>query len=228
MIVCDSFVFLHLHKSGGTFIGRMMMTCIASARRIGYHLPYSETPRELRHLPVLGSVRNPWSYYVSWFHFQKAQVQPNALYAICSEDGTLDFNGTIRNLVGLHNDPSRVDRLIKAFPDAYVSHGLNLRKSCISAILGQGVGFYTFLFQRLYSGARPVIIPMESLREGFARRDLHLSARETMRVQSFLRSAPDLNVSAHGAYKDYYADDVRELIARFDAPTINAFNYSFA
>lgn len=58
MIISDSLVCLHLHKFGGTFLNALLMTCLRSARRVGYHLLYSEVPTAFRRLPVLGTVRN--------------------------------------------------------------------------------------------------------------------------------------------------------------------------
>jgi hypothetical protein len=228
MIVCDSFVFLHLHKSGGTFVNAMMMKCIASARRVGYHLPYAELPEACRHLPVLGTVRNPWSYYVSWYHFQQSQARPNPLFRICSEDLTLDFSGTIRNLLTLESDNDRIDRLTAAFPDHFVNYGLNLTKSCIEKIRGSGLGFYSFLHDRLYAGAdAPRIIPMESLRETLHTVPLGLSPRETMLTRQFILSVPDLNVSDHKPHQHYYSPDLKALVAARDGALIERYGYAF-
>ena len=49
-------------------------------------------------------VRSPWSYYVSWYAFQSQRPRPNVLFRIMSEDGTLDFKASVRNLLELGND----------------------------------------------------------------------------------------------------------------------------
>src|SRR3954470_21339022 len=108
MIVTDRLVFLHLHKSGGTFVNVLLMRCVPSARQIGYHLPYRELPQPYRGLPVVGTVRSPWDYYVSWYHFQRNQHNPNVLFRICSNAGQLGFKETIANLVGLSADEPRL------------------------------------------------------------------------------------------------------------------------
>jgi hypothetical protein len=228
MIISDAFVFLHLHKSGGTFVNHMMMRCIPSARRVGYHLPYAEVPDDCRHLPVLGTVRNPWSYYVSWFHFQSDQASPNALFRLCSEDGALDFSGTISNLVTLQGDPARVAALAAVVPDHFVQHGLNLTKRCVERIEGCGVGFYTYLHDRLYAQAvSPTVLKMEGLRERLHRLRLGRTASESVRIHRFLDAAPPLNVSEHGPYRDYYTPDLRALVAQMDAPILDAYGYAF-
>lgn len=228
MIVSDSFAFLHLHKSGGTFVNHMMIKCITSARRVGYHLPYSEMPEASRHLPVLGTVRNPYAYYVSWYHFQNGQERPNPLFLICSENRSLDFSATIHNLVTLADDDSRVDRLVEAFPDHFVNYGLNLRKQCVEKIRGSGAGFYSFLYNRLYAGAGSLrIIPMEKLRETLFDLPLDLNMQETLLTRDFLRSVPRLNVSDHGPYQDYYAPELKALIAQWDRHLIETHDYTF-
>ena len=56
MIVTDGFVFLHLHKSGGSFVNEFLKRFFPSAREIGYHLPWSLVPASHAHLPALGLV----------------------------------------------------------------------------------------------------------------------------------------------------------------------------
>jgi len=98
MIVTDGFVFLHLHKSGGSFVNEFLKRFYPSAREIGYHLPWSLVPESHADLPALGLVRNPWSYYVSWYTFQKQRPRPNALFRLLSDDGSLDFEAIVKRL----------------------------------------------------------------------------------------------------------------------------------
>jgi len=226
MIVCDDFVFLHLHKSGGTFVNQMMLKCMPTARRIGYHLPYAELPAEFRHLPVLGSVRNPWDYYVSWYHFQHGQARPNPLFLMASENRALDFSGTIRNLLDLHENDSRINALVDAFPDHFVGHGLNLTKACIAGIRGSGLGFYSFLHQRMYRGAEVHMLRMESLRDDLRR---YLTERDLSSdlLHYFLDAAPRLNTSEHGPCRDYYNDDLHNAVGKAEANLIEKYDYRF-
>jgi hypothetical protein len=228
MIVCDSFVFLHLHKSGGTYVNQMLMTCIPSARRIGYHLPYSQLPEQFRALPVVGTVRNPWAYYVSWYHFQQGQARPNPLFLVCSNGGGGDFATTITNLATLGSNPDRVRQLIDAFPETFVNYGLNLTKHCISGIAGSGLGFYSFLYDRLYAGApAPAILKMETLRQQLPTLASGLGAAETISLHRFVRATPKLNTSQHGPYQSYYSAETQALVAEMDHSVIAAHGYRF-
>lgn len=228
MLVCDDFLFLHLHKSAGTFVNQMMLRCIPSARQIGYHLPYRETPAQFRHLPVLGTVRNPWSYYVSWYHFQLQQKKPGALYLICGQDGRGDFFSTIDNLVHLHERDELVERLAAAFPDHFVLHGLNLTKSCIRRISGSGSGFYSFLYERLYAGvAAPFIVRQENLRPELASFIEQHCGNKFPLIDVFLSNAPPLNTTRHEHYRSYFDSRLKLLVEKADERLISRHRYAF-
>ncbi|KZZ09852.1 hypothetical protein A3750_08500 [Oleiphilus sp. HI0079] len=61
MMVSDELVFLELHKTGGTHIGRLMEKYLGGHRE-GKH---NRLPAEYKSRFVFGSVRNPWDWYVS-------------------------------------------------------------------------------------------------------------------------------------------------------------------
>ena len=231
MIVTPRFVFLHLHKSGGTFVNECLLRFVPGARSAGYHLPHTLIPPEAAARPVLGFVRNPWTYYVSWFAFQSAMRQPNALFRVLSEDSRLDFPRTISNMVGLSQDPERLARAVAALPSQYTGRGLNVPGPVLARI-GESprpIGFYSFLFDYLFDAQadRRLFGRMETLRDDLP----HLleSVGETVSagLRAHLANAPPTNASVHGDYRDYYGDEVRELVARYDALVIERFGYRF-
>ncbi len=229
MIVTDQFVFIHLHKSGGTFVLSFLQQFEPTAKMIGYHLPYSELPGEFRQLPVIGSVRNPWSYYVSWYSFQAAMENPNPLFRIVSDDRQLDFNATIGNLVTLSESPGRLDALQQTLPDHFRPRGLNLTRACVETMRGDDIGFYSFLYERMYAGAKePRVVGMEGLRDdlldAFPACGRELSREE----KQFIEQQPPTNTTRHGPYQDYYNDELRDLIADKDRAVIDRFGYSFS
>lgn len=228
MLACDKFLFLHLHKSGGTFVNQLMITCLPGVRKLGYHLPASEIPAELRNLPVLGTVRNPLAYYVSWYHFQHGlpPSRRNALFKVCSEGGRLDFQATVERLATLERRPELVDALARAFPDHFVGSGLNLTKSCIARIAGSGKGFYSFLHDRMYGDVpEATILRAEELRAALHGYLAKVYPQLT-RWREFLDHAPDMNRSSHGAIDDYYPQALRRLIAEMDRPVFEAYGYA--
>ena len=227
MIVTDRLLFLHLHKSGGTSVNSLLMHCVPSARRIGYHLPYREAPQAFRDRPVVGTVRSPWAYYVSWYHFQSAQAKPNILFQVCSNNRMLGFKKTIANLINLSGDEKRLISLQGGLPDTYQKHGLNLTKACVGELRERGLGFYSFLYERLYAGAdNPTVVRAEQLREGLKSTLTLLGHLPNEDAERFLDEAPPLNVSRHEEPSTYFDDELANLVAERDSNVIDRYGYS--
>src|SRR3989338_10831549 len=119
MIVTDKFVFVHLPRTGGTFVSEVIRKFFPSAQEIGYHLPRALLPREFSHLPVLGTVRNPWEFYVSWYHHQQSSNRHRLLISSFSENRKLDFVQTTRNALNLGVSNDKLDFLIRELPDNF-------------------------------------------------------------------------------------------------------------
>ena len=122
MIVSDKLVFIHMHKTGGQFVSRALLDHVGGSRVIGYHWPRKNLPVKFRGLPLLGFVRNPWDWYVSWFCFnQQKTSNTNPLYAVMSDGGRNDFDVTTRNMIGFGQSSKkslqRLSELKKRLPD---------------------------------------------------------------------------------------------------------------
>jgi hypothetical protein len=231
MIATERFVFLHLHKSGGSFVNDCLMRFLPDAQQIGYHLPRSLVPKPFAHLPVLGFVRNPWSYYVSWYTFQARRAQPNALFRILSDEGQLGFEQTIRNMLDLGTAArnQRLDRLVSALPQMYGSRGLNLPGFALERIRGSGRGFYGFLYRYMYDGPGVMQIGrMERLRSELLPMLSAVGAPVGASMREYILEAPARNVSEHSDYAEYYGEALRDLVAERDAEIIDRHAYRFA
>jgi hypothetical protein len=229
MIVTPRFVFLHLHKSGGTFVNAGLMRHVPGAQQIGYHLPRSALPPQFAALPVLGLVRNPWSYYVSWYSFQRSRPRPNALFQIVSDGGRLDFAGTLRNLLSLGQDDAMLERVIAALPTAYSNQGLNLPGFALEPIRGSGLGFYSYLYRYMYGPDVEAVRlgRMEQLRAELPRMLEAAGQPIDQALRDYIDTAPALNSSPHGEYVDYYDSASVTLIAERDRSVIDRHGYKF-
>ncbi|MFO1468796.1 MAG: hypothetical protein U1F35_20510 [Steroidobacteraceae bacterium] len=229
MILTPRFVFLHLHKSGGTFVNECLMKFVAGARHVGYHLPRPMIPPEYAHLPVLGFVRNPYSYYVSWYAFQLERPHPNFLFRILSDEGRLDFNATLRNMLDLGAGSIRLDLILRALPAGYSNQGLNLPNFALAPIRDTRLGFYTYLYRYLYAGGgRPVIVGrQEHLREELLPMLESVGEPITPELREFVERELPRNVSTHKAYVDYYDAPLRDLVAQRDAEVLERHRYVF-
>lgn len=229
MIVADRFVLLHLHKSGGSFANALVLRHCAGAHAVGYHLPHDMIPEGSRHLPVLGFVRNPWSYYVSWYAFQQQRPRPNLLYRVLSRDGTAGFAGTITNMLELGARDELLAVLAAQLPQAYGNQGLNLPGNRLAAIRDTGQGFYSFLHDYMFGDGRADrrIGQMESLRDELPRMLAAVGEPLSPAFHAEVRGMAPLNVSRHEAYTSYYDAGLRDLVARRDARLIDRYGYRF-
>ncbi|MCA8976164.1 MAG: sulfotransferase family 2 domain-containing protein [Planctomycetes bacterium] len=99
MILTRHFVFLHVPKTGGNFVRAVLEEHAPAdwqvARRED-HATFADIPDSHRGLPKLAFVRNPFAWYVSWFHFQ--QKTRDAFFLEISDGGRLDFAASMRNV----------------------------------------------------------------------------------------------------------------------------------
>ncbi|MEM1153180.1 MAG: hypothetical protein AAGI44_03510 [Pseudomonadota bacterium] len=217
MLVTNRFVFLHLHKSGGTFVNRFIRAYFPEVRMIGYHLPYSELPEAYANLPVFGLVRNPWSYYQSWYNFQTGKQRRNLLFNCVSNQGTLNFKASISNLLTLSEDRERIDFLAANLPREYPNRGINMTGRVIERLRGRDMGFYSFLYDRMYSGCAQLTLGnMESLRDDLHAFLVKIGVELDAAAMSALMTSPKLNESAQGDSKACYDQELAALVARKD------------
>jgi len=227
MIVTPRFVFLHLHKSGGTFANVCLLQFVPDARQIGYHLPRELIPAAFSALPVLGLVRNPWSYYVSWYAFQSSRPEPNALYRALSNNGTLGFAGTVRNMLLLGRDDSILQKVLSVLPPSYTNRGLNLPAFALETIRGSGLGFYSFLHRHIF-GTRTedlIIGRMESLREELPSMLERAGQPVSPPMHAFITESAALNASAHAEYSTYYDASLAKEVATADESVVARYGY---
>jgi hypothetical protein len=229
VIITDRFVFLHLHKSGGSFVNEFLLRFVPRARSVGYHLPRLLTPSDSVHLPVLGFVRNPWSYYVSWYNFQAQRPAPNSLFRILSQNGKLEFGGTVRNILQLGSGGSHLDAVIASLPPSYGTSGLNLPKFALAGIRNSGLGFYSFLYTYMYGelDGKLTVQRAENLRHALLEYLDSVGQRVTNAANDFVMDAKERNTSEHRPYVDYYDDELRDLVADKDKLLISRHGYRF-
>jgi hypothetical protein len=66
VLITDRFVVLQIPKTGGWWLRQVLEPLVVEPRPD--HGFWSELPAEYATLPQLAVVRNPWDWYVSWWH----------------------------------------------------------------------------------------------------------------------------------------------------------------
>jgi hypothetical protein len=230
MIVTDKFVFVHLPRSGGTFVSEVIRTFFPSAHEIGHHMPRDLLLREYSHLPVLGTVRNPWEFYVSLYHYVWPKDAASKFVAWMSENGRLGFVGSIRNLLNLGVNNERLDALIEMLPE-HIDYSRryipNVSKDAMRVVRGTGVGYYTFRFNQMFGNADEVFFcRLETLKQDLVAFFEGIGAATNELRDHVLRS-DKRNISKHLHYSAYYTPELAELVSIYDRPLIERFGYVF-
>ena len=230
MIVTDKFVFVHLPRSGGTFICELIRKFFPSAREIGHHMPRKLLPQKYSHLPVLGTIRNPWDFYVSFYHYVQSKSAASTFLAWMRENSTADFRGSIRNILNLTTDEQRLDKLLSLLPeqvDYSRTQIPNVSKHTLEKVRGSGVGYYTFRFNELFGNPDDVsICRLETLREDllsfFEALDLM-----TDQLRNYVLCSDKKNAAEHSHYSTYYSSELAELVSIRDRQLIERFRYVY-
>ena len=230
MIVTDKFVFVHLPRTGGTFVSDVIRKFFPSAHEIGHHLPREFLPREHSHLPVLGTIRNPWEFYVSLYHYSWHIDATSILVTWMSENGRLDFIGSIRNLLNLTVNNERLDVLIEMLPehvDYSRRHIPNVTKDTMRGVRGTGIGYFTFRFNQMFGNADDMFLcRLETLRQDLLAFFEKIDA-VTDELRDYVLRVDKKNISEHLHYSIYYTQDLAELVSLRDRPLIERFGYVF-
>lgn len=169
--------------------------------RWAQHHALDEAPSELSHLPVLGFVRNPWDWYVSWYHFFTTYEHRPPHFITVSKDKTLDFAGFIENLY--------------TYPPGSPEYEYN--------------SFSTKYF-RIFSCTEdePLNARVEMGRYETVHDDLHRFLSKVGIDQACLdeiASFRQINPSWHDHYSTYYTDALANLVYENNRVVIDTFGY---
>lgn len=227
MLITREFVFIHLPRTAGDFIRAICEAHFPTNFLVGHdlrkHGSIGDLPEACRGLPVFSVVRNPWDWYVSWYHYLKGSGRlpthrklvraNNDLFVRVSGDFRNDFPTTVANLFD------------EAFWDCQPPRGRTLHRA-----RRRDVGLLTMHVHRQLGDPPPpgvVVGATESLRPDFLGflRGIGLSLPQAF-VRDLERRRP-LNRSRRRDFRGYYDDDLRALIGHKERAVISAYGYTF-
>jgi hypothetical protein len=230
MVINDKFIFVHMVKTGGTFLqdyfGKNIAGCRSTGSGAGRHKPV----KAIKDLPQFkfGVMRNPYAWYISWWAFQAIQRSPgNSLPTLL----VADFSQSIRNL-----DQARgIIKQTKShlFIDFDIMHRFD-------------IGVMTYKFIEMFCDADRIF--SQNVFDGFKREDLLIDATVTMEdlrnevVEIFydyiftlsedqvnnLYDHPRINVGKYEDFTEHYTPETVEWVKRKDRHLFNLYpEYTF-
>jgi hypothetical protein len=238
MIVTENFVYVHVSRSGGTFLNKLILEQFPGARKIQYHGQLRDLPAEYSELPVIGFVRNPWDWYVSMIFDYKRKKQ--YVFQILSDRGTLGFQETVSRFLSLGDGSEQSKRLLEQLAKA-APITINAQNPARRHLPGlrseqfenypENVGYYSWLFQLMFETENPervLIGRFENLREEALRLFEEAGAPITKGIRDYLRDAKPLNSSPRPlSYARGYSPALEQLLAVKERYLVDRFGYGF-
>ena len=246
MIATDKFVFIHMFRTGGTFINELVgehMCKLAGYKNedvhmncdyVAYHLPKSLMPDKYEQLPIIGFIRNPWDWYISiYYHFLNYIGDHNCSLGKILDSQVYEFNKTIKILLSPKSKEEKV-QILNNFPKNVAWNDVreNIRRKYISQYLNNDLGFFTWYFEYMYGKDLDNIYfcKTENLREDFINTLVEINCSITNEAHKHILEAPVLHSFKPKEINRFniYDDELKELIYTKDRKYIEYFNYSFA
>jgi hypothetical protein len=214
MITCDNATFVHVPKCGGTYLRTIL------ADRYSLHEECA-LPSIYNKNQLIGFVRNPYSWYVSWYNFKNTGsdiYRSNDIYKMCNR-GPVSFEKYIDNLA----NPTR------EFKERYYSV---LRTFDVIASLYQVARTWIDSDKPFY----------EHMYDCYLLNNVKVYKNETMtqelpmildsvgmlddEIQQRLNVTPRINISKQVDYKSYYSKELSDLVFNGHQRILTTYNYS--
>ena len=234
MIATRDFLFIHLHKTGGQFVNRLLLQHLPEAHSVGYHLPRSEAPEALKTLPAFAFMRNPWDWYVSWYAFNAANPTRNPIFRGVSEQGHADFTDTITNLLHLGHplNAGMREEIAGQLPESREGNlGSGITRRAMQGFADPDAGYLTWLTRYMcFIGGSPAGLRMgrmEHLREELVNLLEGYGSALTPALRDAIATAPAVNASPRRDYRSYYDAELRDLVAERDWAIVESYGYTF-
>ncbi|HEY7291232.1 MAG TPA: hypothetical protein VH583_15455 [Vicinamibacterales bacterium] len=216
MLITPWFSFLHMAKTGGSFVQEVLVAQYGDRVTVGYHDPWDRLPQCDQ--PVLMFVRNPWHWYVSWFHYlrdfyagQSPEIRASdRIYQTGFGGGAHDFATAVRLACR-----GEIEVPIPAFQDQ-IGRYRDLYTAAIMYMVGKGL-----------DDPRLTVGLTEQLREDLIAFVHRADVPDLNSLVKRIRETPINNQSRHDDYRNYYDPALRDQVGRASSWVIDRFGYTF-
>jgi len=220
LLVASQLVFVHIPRTGGRFVEGVLREHLeldGGAPRLAGHASYNELPVEFRDRPGFCLVRNPWDWYVSWYHYvvnrgpELARLNPanpkSATWRTAFRNGRSSFAETVTRACEGRLEHPFAETMRRRDTDLYSEHVRILA----SRALKRG-----WLEVGRFEELVPFVVDFL---------DRHGLLTDSLRTA--IEQSPPTNVAEHGPYRDYYDTELRELVAHKARSLTKRFGYAF-
>jgi hypothetical protein len=91
VFITSEFLFIHIPKTGGIFVTRVLERHFEPVVEMPHHVPLERAPERYKGLPALAFVRNPWDWYVSYYEFARRPWVTKVALAAEAREGFAPF-----------------------------------------------------------------------------------------------------------------------------------------
>lgn len=211
MICTDKICFIHLPKTGGSFVRTCMKDIFDNTYfdNGGSGLKEHSYPKINMDQHAFGFIRNPFDWYVSlWCHFKKKPDSIKRTHKHYDED----FNIFLKNL--LCNPHLRM-------------RGLNnwIARVVFSDMHAAGMGLLTYMHDMMYMYADEVC-RFENIRDEVVRIFTE-NSNIGVSILDTVYNIPPVKSSERLHYHNYYNDESRDIVSRVDKVLLEKYGYNF-
>lgn len=250
MFVAEKFVFIHIPKTGGQKMLRVLenheMIFRGTPARFHMNVNNVKHPGYSNDKPTLAFVRNPWSWYASWYHFclHSGKV---VLFDVITNGKQNDFITSINNLFDMIE--GKRDDLVEKYNNQIpnVNHPIETLKDNFHQLSEWDCGLLSWNYFYLIFGDKAninyenvTIGKQEYLDEdalaffvdnGIIENDSDVSRKQQMYdiIERAFTSGFKVNVTRdYGDFHQYYDDKLVERVYKKEQYIVDRYGYEFA
>lgn len=238
MLVSKSIVFIHLTKCAGTFVKRALADIDGPIVYRGrFHGCWDEVPDLYKNMPVITTVRNPFDWWVSWYHFmsEKGWFNPIALAAV--SDGHISFSEMMffisQSLILGSRQARLVDEMIEKQLKLKSSLVNDLNYDMIHKMRCHKMGILSWRFDHQLEGLHKkniFFVKQENLINDLIASMVWAGKKLSEKNETYLKGLSKVNASTirDVKYQHYYSSELtKEIVAKLDKKIIDRFGYKF-
>lgn len=222
MYVTDKYVFVHMNKCAGVFVKDFIIKNFPTKIKVYKHAPLRCIREEDRKKKILGVIRNPFSWYVSFYHYHRENGYYTKLsfaeYIKCHLQNS-------RKLISKAQKKNVLDKNAKIYPP---ETKLN-------------IGSFTFHFINFFAFKSLKILRTwtdEQLENSFSNIcKVYLMRQENLKetmidvfgeqYRGQLANMPKKNISQHGHYSKYYTSELVKMVEEKEKLILQYYGYKF-